>query len=264
MTSTVRLVSLNIASGRRADGTYGLARTGRELAGLGADVVAVQEVDRGLARSGRTDQAAELAAACGRDWSATFAAALHGTPGPGAGARPSRSTLRDEPSYGVALLTRLPVLDTRELRMAPARGRLPIALPPGTRPRIWFMPDEQRVALAAVLAGPEGPMTVVATHLSFAPVRAARQLRSLRRWAEDLPRPLVLLGDLNLVGSWPARLTGWQPLVRARTFPAPAPRLQLDHVLADGALHPAGRAEAVTVGDGDHRAVVVDVGPRAT
>lgn len=264
---TVRLVSVNIASGRTGDGSFDLRRVGRDLGGLDADVVALQEVDRLLPRSGTIDQAAELSAACRRPgepgWTALFAAALHGTPGPRAGARPAPSTLPVEPSYGVALLTRLPVLTTHELRMAPARGRLPIALPHGTRPRIWFMPDEQRVALAAVLAAPGGDLTVVSTHLSFAPPRAVRQLREIRRWAMDLPRPLVLLGDLNLAGSWPARVTGWRPLVRGRTFPASGPRAQLDHALADGLDRRTGRTDVVTVGGSDHRGIVVDVLPSA-
>lgn len=263
MSPTLRLVSLNIASGRTRDGTVMLAGTGQDLAELAPDVVALQEVDRLLPRSGGADQATELAHACRRAvepaWSALFAAALHGTPGPGDDARPAAATLPDEPSYGVALLTRRPVLATHELRMAPARGRLPIVLPPGTRPPVWFMPDEQRIALAAVLDVAGEQLTVVSTHLSFAPPRAARQLRELARWTRSLPRPLVLLGDLNLPGSWPERVTGWQPLVRGRTFPATSPRAQLDHALADGLDRPTGRAEVVSVGGGDHRGLVVDL-----
>jgi endonuclease/exonuclease/phosphatase family metal-dependent hydrolase len=98
----------------------------------------------------------------------------------------------------------------------------------------------------------------VTTHLSFAPVRAARQLRRVRSWATTLPGPLVLLGDLNLPGPLPRRLTGWTSLVTAPTFPAAGPRLQLDHVLAREPLV-VERAEAVTVGGSDHRGLVVDV-----
>lgn len=265
--AAVRLVSLNIASGRTSDGTFSLACTGQDLADLAPDVVALQEVDLRLPRSGGVEQAYELAETCRATgeppWSVLFAAALHGTPGPGGLARPAPATLSDEPSYGVALLTRLPVLARHELRLAPARGRLPIALPPGTRPRVWFMPDEQRIALAAVLAGPSGPLTVVSTHLSFAPPRAVRQLRRIRDWTQALPRPLVLLGDLNLAGSWPARATGWRPLVRGRTFPASGPRAQLDHALADGPLTVGERADVARVGGGDHLGIVVDVVPHA-
>ncbi|MRJ75427.1 endonuclease [Aeromicrobium sp. SMF47] len=266
-TSSVRLVSLNIASGRTADGTFSLSRTGTDLRDLDADVVALQEVDLRLPRSGDLDQAAVLAEACrvpGRPaWSALFAATLHGAPGPGGDARPAPATLPDEPSYGVALLTRLPVLSQHELRLAPARGRLPILLPPGIRPRVWFMPDEQRIALAAVLDGPTGPLTVVSTHLSFAPARAVRQLRQIRDWARPLPRPLVLLGDLNLAGSWPSRATGWRPLVSGRTFPASRPRAQLDHALADGPIRLDRRAVVTALGGGDHLGIVTDVTPVA-
>jgi len=260
--ATLRLATVNIASGRDDDGQVRLPRLAEALAGLDADVIALQEVDHLLPRSGTTDQTALLGAACGVDgppWDVRFAAALHGTPGPGGDARPAGTSPTDVPSYGVALLSRHPVAWTRELRLAPARGRRPIPLPPGTRPPIWFLADEQRVALAAVVHTPTGDVTVVTTHLSFAPGRAAIQLRRLRAWAADLPRPLVVMGDLNLPGTLPRRLTGWTPLVQARTFPAGRPRVQLDHVLADGLGHAVLAADAVSIGGSDHRGLVVDL-----
>jgi len=77
-----------------------------------------------------------------------------------------------------------------------------------------------------------------------------------------LPRPAILLGDFNLPGSLPRRLTGWSPLITAPTYPSFRPRVQFDHVLADGldplALRGAtGRALALPVSD--HCAVVVDL-----
>jgi endonuclease/exonuclease/phosphatase family metal-dependent hydrolase len=258
----MRLATINIASGRDTDGTVRLPRLAQAVAALGADVVALQEVDRLLPRSARADQGAVVGAACAGDgpaWDVVFAAALHGTPGPGGDARPAPDSAVDVPSYGVALLSRHRVVATHELRLAPARGRRPIVLPPGTRPPVWFLADEQRVALAVTLRTPDGPLTVVSTHLSFAPGRAAWQLRRLRAWAADLPRPLVVLGDLNLPGTLPRRLTGWTPLVQAPTFPSPQPRLQLDHALADGLTARVAHASAVPVGGSDHRGLVVDL-----
>lgn len=259
----LRLVTINIASGRDVDGVTRLPRLADALAGLDADVIALQEVDRLLPRSGAVDQAALLGAACsgaGPTWDVRFAAALHGSPGPGGDARPAPSSPRDVPSYGVALLSRHVVVRTHELRLAPARGRRPIPLPSGSGPPIWFIPDEQRVALAAELQTPDGPVTVVTTHLSFAPGRAALQLRRLRTWARALPRPLVMMGDLNLPGSLPRRITGWTSLVQAPTFPAAQPRLQLDHVLTDGLpQRSVGQATAVQVGGSDHRGLVVEL-----
>ena len=258
----IRLVTANIASGRDSDGVVRLSRLGTAIAGLDADVVAMQEVDRLLPRSDRSDQAQEIAASCAGDgppWHAVFAAALHGTPGPGGDSSAADSSAAHVPSYGIALLSRHPVVATRELRLAPARGRRPIPLPPGTRPPIWFLADEQRVALAATVHTPDGDLTVISTHLSFAPGRAMLQLRRLRAWAADLPRPLVVMGDLNLPGSVPRRLTGWSSLVQAPTFPAQQPRLQLDHVLADGLTRPVADARAVTIGGSDHRGLQVDL-----
>jgi endonuclease/exonuclease/phosphatase family metal-dependent hydrolase len=68
----------------------------------------------------------------------------------------------------------------------------------------------------------------------------------------------VLMGDLNMGPERAARITGMLPLVTAPTFPARAPRAQLDHVLLDGDLPPA-RGEAVELPMSDHRALVVDL-----
>lgn len=258
----LRLATVNIASGRDTDGVVRLARLKDGLAGLGADVIALQEVDRLLPRSDGVDQATVLGDACaghGAPWHTTFAAALHGSPGPGGGATAATASLPAVPSYGIALLSRHQVVDTWELRLAPARGRRPIPLPPGTRPPIWFLADEQRVALATRLRTPMGDLTVVTTHLSFAPGRAVLQLRRIRAWATGLPRPLVVMGDLNLPGPVPRRVTGWTSLVQAPTFPARRPRLQLDHVLADEVPWSVTGAGSVVVGGSDHRGLVVDL-----
>ena len=121
------------------------------------------------------------------------------------------------------------------------------------------MPDEPRAALAAVVDGPHGPFTVVATHLSFVPGVNARQLRAIVRWAASMPRPVFLLGDLNLPGGLPARVSGWQVLAHAPTYPSFGPRVQLDHVLADGLEQGAVRSDHVwTLPVSDHCAVGVD------
>lgn len=260
--ATLRLATSNIASGRDTDGVVRLQRIGGAIADLDADVIALQEVDRLLPRSESADQSAILGAACGAGgppWHVAFAAALSGTPGPQGDARPAHVSRPQVPSYGVALLSRHPVVATLELRLAPARGRRPLVLPPGSRFPVWFLADEQRVALAASVRTPAGLMTVVTTHLSFAPGRAAVQLRRIRTWAMQLPRPLVLMGDLNLPGPLPRRLTGWSSLVKAPTFPAHRPRLQLDHVLADQLTGPVLSGRAVPLGGSDHRGLVVDV-----
>jgi endonuclease/exonuclease/phosphatase family metal-dependent hydrolase len=164
--------------------------------------------------------------------------------------------------YGVGLVSRLPVLEWRTTRFAPAPWSLPLMIPAEPRPQFIRVPDEPRAAIAAVVEGTHGPFTVATVHLSFVPGYNIRQLRALKRWLVDLPRPLVLLGDFNLPGRLPSRVTGWTPLLRERTYPVMRPRVQLDHVLADG-LSPAQLAGAVSevhlLPVSDHAAVTVDL-----
>ncbi|MGW4891192.1 endonuclease/exonuclease/phosphatase family protein [Kitasatospora sp. NPDC004240] len=188
------------------------------IAALDADVLALQEVDRHQERSGDTDQAAVAAKAMGAaDW--RFAAALHGRPAPVAGwiTDPSVSGLQvygpaeigsaaDLPSYGTALLTRLPVRHWRARRFAPAPFGLPLRV--AGRRGLTPVPDEPRAALAAVLEGAHGPFTVVAAHLSFVPGWNIAQLAAIRRWIADLPQPYLVLGDFNLIGAVPRTVLG--------------------------------------------------------
>jgi endonuclease/exonuclease/phosphatase family metal-dependent hydrolase len=246
-----------------------LRQSVRQLAELGLDVLAVQEVDRAQPRSDGVDQLAEVAAALGAV-DARFAPTLAGVPGSGRSWTPFAggvdSAPPDGPSYGVGLVSRLPVLAWRLRSLGSSRTVLPMPVPgPGRLPRVLLVPDEPRLALAAVVLTDLGPVTVICTHLSFAPVTAVRQLRTVRRWAATLPGPRVLAGDLNLPGGLPARVTGWRALASAPTFPSPAPRVQLDHLLTDEAGRgpgPQGRTEgtsgAVRLGISDHQALVGD------
>jgi endonuclease/exonuclease/phosphatase family metal-dependent hydrolase len=258
---TLRVATANAAGGRdQRTGLPDLASWTKAVSTLDVDVLAVQEVDHLQPRSGGVDQTAEIAAACageGPAWTARFAAAVHGTPGSRHTMTPAPSTVDAEPSAGIALLSRFPVREWQELRMRPSRAHLPVRLPPTAPRRFLWIPDEQRVALAAVVEAPGGDITVICTHLSFAPPRALGQLRQIVRWARPFPRPMVLLGDLNLPGRVPALVTRWSPVARVPTYPAPGPRVQLDHVLVDtdgGPLHVRAAGVRV-VGNSDHQAL---------
>jgi endonuclease/exonuclease/phosphatase family metal-dependent hydrolase len=259
----LRVGTLNLASARDPRGrSLDAAGLRAALADLDVDVLAVQEIDVAQPRSHAVDQPAEVAAALGvTEW--RFAAAVAGTPDPFRSWTPvDPPVLRGSweqlpgPHYGIALFSRLPVRRWSVQALGAGRARLPIRAPdPRTGDvRTWWFPDEPRLAVAAELAG----VTVIGTHLSFAPHTAARQLLRLRRWARTLPGPVLVAGDLNLIGPLPATLARAQRLVTAPTYPAPAPRVQFDHVLA---LDPvtAGPAEVRALAFGDHRLVVVPV-----
>lgn len=230
------------------------------VADLEADVVGLQEVDHGQDRSAGIDQTAvvadELAAPYWR-----FVPAVLGTPGP---VRSWTAAADGEPlpgvaSYGVGLVSRHPVRAWHVLRFPAAPGRVPL-LVPGDRPRLARIPDEPRAAVAAVVQAPFGPVTVITAHLSFVPGFNIAQLRRLARWATNLPGPHLLIGDLNLPGLVPWLVTGWTPLARVPTYPAPRPRVQLDHVLGRGVgLETVRAVSARDRGISDHRALVVDL-----
>jgi len=262
------------------------------VAQLDADVIGLQEVDVDQPRSGGAHQVRSVAEAIGaQHWH--FAASVSGTPGDAhwdpadvrhddsshphlrwlpahekvgpVGPPVESGDTSDEdhgPLYGVGLVSRLPVLEWRSTRFAPAPWSLPLMIPAEPRPQFIRVPDEPRAAIAAVIEGTHGPFTVATVHLSFVPGYNIRQLRQLTRWLVGLPRPLVLLGDFNLPGRLPARVTGWERLLRERTYPVMRPRVQLDHVLADG-LSPQQLATAVPevhlLPVSDHAAVTVDL-----
>jgi endonuclease/exonuclease/phosphatase family metal-dependent hydrolase len=253
----VRLATFNLLSGRSLrDGSADAGVLADAVRRLDADVLALQEVDRHQPRSGGVDQADVAARAMGAT-AHRFVPLVRGTPGTPSWRPVPPDPQNGEPSYGIALATRCPVQSWHVLHLGRARGRYPILLPT-TPPRVVWIPDEPRAAVVAVLAEPR--MTVAATHLSFVPGVNVVQLRRLRRALATLPGPRVLLGDLNLPGGLPARLLRWRPLVSGPTFPAPAPRLQIDHALADGVRPGAVRAPLITeLPLSDHRALSVEL-----
>jgi len=260
----VRLASFNLLHGRSlTDGQVVPERLAGAVSSLDADVLAIQEVDRHQPRTASRDQTADVAAASeAPDGAWRFAAAIIGTPGGSwhEAADPCRPG--DSASYGVGLVSRLPVLAWHVLRLPAAPVRSPVLIP-GAGRRVRLLPDEPRVGLAAVVQLPTGGLlTVASTHLSFVPGWNLVQLHRLTRWLQRLPQPVVLLGDLNLPGRVPALLPGWRSLASHPTFPAPQPRWQLDHALAHGSVPPVLRSAAVELPLSDHRALAVELGTR--
>jgi endonuclease/exonuclease/phosphatase family metal-dependent hydrolase len=254
----VRVASWNVLHGASLDDDrVDIERLARACVTLDADVLALQEVDRAQPRSGRLDQTAEIAAAL-RAAAWRFEPALVGEPGSW---READATVPpDVPCYGVALVSRLPVLAWHRVPLAASRMRWPMWATGSKRVRL--LPDQPRVGVVAELDAPDGPLTAIATHLSFVPGWNAVQLRRLLRAVHDLglgDRPCVLLGDLNLPAPLPSRVSGWSSLVTANTFPAPRPRIQIDHVLARGPVGRVRAASAPRLPVSDHCAVVVDL-----
>lgn len=251
----MRLASFNILHARSPeDDRVDLDRYAAAVKSLDADVLALQEVDRHQSRSSGADLTALAAEAMGAT-EHRFVAALSGVPGATWMAAVGDEQ-PDSAAYGIALLSRYPVRAWEVVRLAPVPVRVPMRFRGSWRPEL--VRDEPRVAVAATVETPYGVVTVANAHLTFVEWWNGRQLRRLRRALEDNPRPLVLMGDLNMGPERAAGLTGMRALATAPTFPADAPHSQLDHVLLDGPLPPA-TGSAVRLPLSDHRALVVDV-----
>jgi len=261
----VRLATFNILHGRAFDGSHATADDlVKACMSLEVDVLCLQEVDRGQPRSGAIDQTAAVADAMGATaW--RFQPALIGEPGgawrvaddgdDGGGAAPSAG----EAGYGVGLISRWPVTGWSVVRLAAARVRSPVYVP-GHR-AVILLADEPRVALIAEVDTPTGPLAVATTHLSFVPGWNLVQLRRVTRHLAARNRPCVLVGDLNVPGPFPRWASGWRSLARLPTFPAERPVLQIDHLLAHGAVPEVVAVEARRLPVSDHRAIVVTLGP---
>ena len=253
----MRLVTFNILHGRSLrDGMVDQARFAAAVKQLNPDILALQEVDRAQPRSGYADLTAVAADAMGAV-EQRFVPALAGTPGAAWGPASDHDNPRAT-GYGVSLLSRYPALSWRVVRLP----RIPVRFPlPRWRPlRVRMMLEEPRVALAGRFQTPHGLLTAVSTHLSFVPGWGQLQLLALRRALARMPGPVVLMGDLNLAGSQPARLTGYRALARRLTMPAGHPHHQLDHILLRGRLGPVRLVDNPEMELSDHRPLVVELG----
>ncbi len=248
----LRIATCNLLHGLSvpAGGALDLDAAGDAVAALDADVVALQEVDRGLERTGGVDQVAALASRTGLH--GVFAPALLGDPG-----TRWRAVVGEDPggpAYGVGLLTRGAPVRWRRVAL-PGGGdgaRQPsepsggpdastasrpssaaAAAGPGSLNPGWD--HEPRTALLAELDVAGLALQIVTTHLSYLPWRGVAQLRTAL--AAPSAGPAVLLGDLNLP-VWVVRALSadWHHAGGQPTYPAWRPRLQPDQVLVRGGI----------------------------
>ena len=219
----------------------------RAITELASDVIAVQEVDFRLPRTGGVNQIADIAdAMSASDWA--FAPSVIGTPGekwrkPNANdpIYISNKSIGDlAGSYGIAIASNIPVIKWQRLDLGRSILGMPLIVPTesetSSRPKLRaiYVHDEPRVALAATL---RNSFTVINTHLSFAPGVNLAQLRKLKKWADQIGRETntipIILGDLNLPKGIPAIGSNWKSLVSQNTYPSWGARIQFDYILAN-------------------------------
>jgi endonuclease/exonuclease/phosphatase family metal-dependent hydrolase len=253
----LRIATFNLLHGESlSSGRVDEAELRNSVRQIDPDILAIQEVDRLQPRSGLVDQT-ELIAETLRAPYWRFVPALNGVPS-GAWTRSfdDDGALVAAPTFGVGLVSRVPVREWHVRRLPATPVSMPVMVA-GSRGREW-VPEPPRVALAGVLDGPFGPLTVVSLHLSIIPGWNVAQLRAVAVWAKALPGPRLLLGDFNLPGPVVQRVSGCERLAQVKTFPAGRPRVQLDHVLGDG-IRPEAVQDvlAAQLPVSDHRALLV-------
>ena len=208
-------------------------------ADLGADVLAIQEVDHGLVRSNKAFQTRDIAIAMGaKNWA--FAPSITGSPeGKWRAADDEIATNSgsisemESGSYGIGLISKIKVLNWHRLNLGRSLVGMPLLIPNTEtgKAKAIYIKDEPRLALAAEL---ENGWTVINTHLSFVPGMNLLQLRKLKSWADSFGEKVLLLGDFNLPGGIPAIGSNWQSLHVQNTYPSWKPKIQFDYILSKG------------------------------
>ena len=208
-------------------------------ADLGADVLAIQEVDYGLARSNNAFQTRDIAMAMGAKHYA-FAPSVIGSPeGKWEKANNDIATNQkstseiDSGSYGIGIVSKISVIKWHRLNLGRSLVGMPLLIPNTDtgKPKAIYIKDEPRLAIAAQL---ENGWTVINTHLSFVPGMNLFQLKKLKKWADTFGEKVLLMGDFNLPGSIPAMGSKWQSLILQNTYPSWLPKVQFDYILSKG------------------------------
>lgn len=215
------IATFNIRHGRGLDGRVDLERTAAVMRRTGAEVIALQEIDRFHPRSNRIDQPAELQALTGFT--------VHFLP----------TLTRSGWEYGIGVAARSPLEDVEAIDL-PRMDRV-----------------EPRRALAARFRG----LVVVATHLAREEEANRAEQVALAADIERRGGPIALVGDLNRRRGRLGPLTalGLRPVRTLGGTLEPWWRFnQIDHVLAGPGVVP-GRPRTLGGGASDHRAVTVSL-----
>jgi endonuclease/exonuclease/phosphatase family metal-dependent hydrolase len=232
----LRVLSYNIHYGLGTDGKYDLERLATVINAAKPDLVALQEVDVGVKRSGRVHQARRLAELTGM--AVRFGPTQHYEGG----------------LFGNAVLTRLPILDV---------VIHPLPYTESTPQRVTY----PRGAIAVTVRGPGGnPLRFVSTHFQHnVPEDRIAEAKAINKlFVQDVQLPTILAGDMNAKpGAEPIQvlLRNWTNASDeppSATAPSVNPTSRIDYVF----YRPSGRfrvSDATVIAEpvaSDHRPVL--------
>jgi endonuclease/exonuclease/phosphatase family metal-dependent hydrolase len=237
----VRVLVYNIHAGKDAAGVDNLARVADLVREVRADLVLLQEVDRGTRRSGVVDQPSVLARRTGL--SVAFGKTLD----------------YDGGEYGIAILSRWPI-GSHEL------SRLPVD-PPQQRAGGSYEP---RGAQRATVRATGGDLALVNTHLDASREDHYRrqEIRSVLAIVRALDAPALVGGDFNSTPDSEVQASiraaglrdAWLECGRGEglTYPASTPAKRIDYLFLTGTIS-CSSAVVLSTTASDHRALLVSV-----
>ncbi|WP_297799739.1 endonuclease/exonuclease/phosphatase family protein [uncultured Brevundimonas sp.] len=204
-----RLLTYNVHRCVGTDRKLDVERIARVIAAERPDIVCLQEIDVGRARTDGVDQAARLAELLGM--SSRFHPAMQ----------------REDEQYGDAILTRYPDTLRRTGSLPTVSGIRGLE----SRGAVWTEIDIDGVGL-----------NVLNTHFGLVPAEQRRQAAALvgKDWLGACKGPTILAGDFNATsitrpyGSLTRhlrdaqRVLGLKPSVK--TFPSAYPAIRIDHL----------------------------------
>jgi len=229
---TIRVLAYNIHHGEGMDELLDLGRIAELIRDVNPDLVSIQEVDSVADRTNQVDQAVELGRLTGME------------------SRFGRFMSYQGGAYGMALLSRLPIVSSTNYR-----------LPDGTEPR---------TALAAIVEMPDtgALLRFIGIHFYETEEQRLAQAQKLENYLDsDDKLPTILAGDFN---SKPQTAVmdhlseSWQVVDKGEdhfTFPSYDPAREIDFFL----LQPSGRFEILSqrVLDepviSDHRPLMIEL-----
>lgn len=181
-TNTVRVLSYNIHHGEGIDEKLDLERIAQLILDAKADIVGLQEVDKGVERSAKRDLPAELAKLTGMR--------VHF----------EKNIPHQGGEYGNAVLTRFPIKSAKNTHLK------------------QLAPGEQRGAQQLVLDVRGREVLFINTHIDYRanPAERALDAEALKQMVAGAGgRPVIMVGDFNAVPTSPF-------ITRVKTFIADA------------------------------------------
>lgn len=232
---TLRVMSYNIHHGEGLDRRLDLERIAKLITGARADLVGLQEVDRGCERTQQRDLPAELAKLTGLHVAFEKNIAYQGG------------------DYGNAVLTRFPIKSTKNTHYK------------------MLQPGEQRGVLQLILDVQGRDVLFMSTHLDYRPNDPERALNAgeLKQIvAAAGTTPVILVGDFNsapgsaLHARMKAFLTdAWEAVGQGDglTIPVRKPAKRIDYVfVSPGAIEPL-KMEVLRSEASDHLPVIAEL-----